>query len=46
MNKFLKKNVQVKSNDELKGKVAANFNTAKQMLFLKSWSRFSTKYNY
>ena len=26
-----------KSNDSLKEKVAANFNTAKQMLFLKSW---------
>ena len=29
MNKFLKKNVSGKANDELKEKVAANFNTAK-----------------
>ena len=29
MNKFSKKNVSGKANDELKEKVAANFNTAK-----------------
>ena len=45
MNKFEEER-SGKPNDELKEKVLQTLTLQKQMLFLKSWSRFSKKYNY